>query len=218
MPFSHNQLTNIPKTLSDPRFATYLQHCNNNKTLALQLYKWNVEISSAFIIPLHFLEISIRNAVVEGIESVHTQNWAWNQGYIRSLPNPPRGYSPQRNLQEVARHQPTTGKVVAELKFVFWEKMFTSRHDTRIWNHHINNVFPHTPNSMTVAQIREVLHNDIFVVRKLRNRIAHHEPIFSRNLQDDYNKIRELVSWRDTATSDWMNNIQSVTNLIPQKP
>lgn len=217
MSFSRTQLSNIPKVLSDPRFTTYLQHCNNDKSLALQLYQWNLEISAAFIVPLHFLEISIRNAVVEGLESVHTHNWAWNQGYIRSLPNHQRGYSPQRNLQEVAGHQPTVGKVVAELKFVFWEKMFTSRHDVVLWDHHINNIFPFAPNSMTVSQLRTAIHNDMFIVRKLRNRIAHHEPIFTRDLLDDYNKIFELVSWRDTTTSNWMNEIQSVTNFISSK-
>jgi len=219
MSFSHDQLTNIPKTLSNPRFATYLQHCNNDKKAALQLYQWNLELSSAFIVPLHFLEISIRNAVVEGLESVHTQNWAWNQGYIRSLPNPRRGYSPQRDLiQASSAHQPTIGKVVAELKFVFWEKMFTTRHDARIWDNHINNVFPYAPNTMTVPQLRQKIYDDIFIVRKLRNRIAHHEPIFTRNLQADYDKIYELISWRDTHTADWMDGLQSVTRLIAAKP
>jgi len=218
MSFSHNQLSNIPKTLSEPRFATYLQHCNNDKAQALQLYQWNLELSSAFIVPLHLLEISIRNAVVEALESVHTHNWAWNKGYIRSLPNPPRSYNPQKNLQEVAKKQPTAGKVVAELKFVFWEKMFTSRHDVKIWNHHIKNVFPHALNSIPAPQLRKKIYSDISTIRNLRNRIAHHEPIFSRNLQDDYNKIYDLISWRDTDTAEWMNDIQSVTSLISTKP
>ncbi len=218
MPFSHIQLSNIPRTLSDPRFTTYLQHCNNDKTLALQLYRWNLELSSAFIVPLHFLEISIRNAVVEGLESVHGQNWAWNNGYIRSLPGPSKGYNPQKNLREIAEKQPTAGKVVAELKFVFWERMFTRRHDKRIWNDHLKNVFPHAPDAMTVPALRKAIYDDVQLVRKLRNRIAHHEPIFYRDLQDDYDKIRELVFWRDTATAAWMDEIQSVMNLIAQKP
>lgn len=218
MAFSHNQLSNIPKTLSAPRFATYLQHCNNNKALALELYQWNLELSSAFIVPLHLLEISIRNAVVEGLESVHTHNWAWNDGYIRSLPSPTTGYNPKNNLRQVARNQPTIGKVVAELKFVFWENMFTSRHDDRLWNHHLNNVFPDAPYVMTIPQLRARIYEDISIIRNLRNRIAHHEPIFSRDVQSEYNKIRGLISWRDTTTSDWMHNIQSVTHLISERP
>lgn len=216
MTFTEEQLNNIPHILSEPRFATYLQHCNNDRTCALELYQWNLEISSAFLLPLHLLEISLRNAVSECLESTYTSNWPWNQRFILSLPNS-NGYNPRRNLQQTASMQsPTMGKVVSELKFVFWEKMFTARHDIRIWNQHIRTAFPNSPQQMTPRQIREQAFQDIFTIRSLRNRIAHHEPIFRRNLQEDYNKIHELVEWRDKTTADWMNNIQHVTTLIPK--
>ncbi len=218
MSYTREQLNNIPHILSEPRFATYLQHCGNDRTCALRLYQWNLEISSAFLLPLHLLEISLRNAVAESIENVYTQNWPWDQRFILSLPDRGR-FSPRSNLQQVARMQnPTVGKVVAELKFVFWEKMFTARHDVRIWNHHIKTAFPNSPQNMSVREIREKAFDDIFCIRGLRNRIAHHEPIFSRNLQEDYKEIHELIEWRDQTTSDWMDNIQNVTNLIGQKP
>ncbi|MFK4753761.1 hypothetical protein WG929_15200 [Oceanobacter sp. wDCs-4] len=216
--FSHKELVNIPKTLSQPRFATYLQHCGNDKERALVLYKWNLEVSSAFLIPLHMLEVSTRNAVVEAIEAVHTANWPWNNGFIRSLTNPQVGYSPKRDLMAVAGREPTMGKVVAELKFVFWERMFTSRHDNRLWNQHIKASFPFAPTNDTAQQIRASLYNDIFTIRELRNRIAHHEPIFSRNLQADYDNILKIVGWRDDATAAWMDGFQTVTELIRTKP
>ena len=219
MPYTTEQLSNIPNMLSQPRFATYLQHCNNDRASALALYQWNLELSSAFVIPLHILEVSLRNAVVESLEIVHTSNWPWNQGLIRRLPNPKVGYSPTRDLSNVAKMQnPTMGKVVAELKFVFWEKMFTKRHDKRLWNNHIRTSFPNAPLTMTEAQIRAQIYNDVFTIRKLRNRIAHHEPIFTRNLQNDFDKIHALISWRDKVTADWMKDIESVTRLISEHP
>ena len=218
MSFSHKELAQIPHTLSEPRFATYLRHCGDDKEHALRLYKWNLELSSAFIIPLHLLEISTRNAIVEALEAVHTANWPWNNGFMRSLTDPAKGYSPKRDLRTVASREPTMGKVVAELKFVFWERMFTARHDARLWNQHIKAVFPFAPATLSVQQIRARLYNDIFTIRELRNRIAHHEPIFSRNLQDDYDKMLEIVSWRDDTTANWMNGLQSVMLLIPEKP
>ena len=219
MPYTTDQLSNIPHVLSQPRFATYLQNSNNDKDKALALYQWNLELTSAFIVPLHILEISLRNAVVESLEIVHTTNWPWNQGLIRRLPNPKVGYSPARDLSNVANMKnPTMGKVVAELKFVFWEKMFTKRHDNRLWNNHIMTSFPNAPVSMTTAEIRSKIYEDISIIRKLRNRIAHHEPIFIRNTQDDFDKIHELISRRDTVTAEWMNKIQTVTRLISERP
>ncbi len=218
MLFSAEQLSNIPNVISAPRFATYLRHCHNDRVKALRLYQWNMELSSAFIIPLHVLEVSIRNAVVEALEAVHTSNWPWNQGFMISLPNPRSGYSPTNNLQQVSRQQPTMGKVVAELKFVFWEKMFTSRHDSRIWNTHINSLFPYAPSTMNVQQIRSCIHGNVRDIRELRNRIAHHEPIFLRNPSNDYADIHKLIHWRSDVVADWMDNFQTVTRLIGQRP
>jgi hypothetical protein len=218
MEFSVQHLARIPHTLSEPRFATYLQHCDNNKDLALRVYQWNLELSSAFFVPLHLLEISIRNAVAESIAQVHTANWPWTNGFIRSLPSPQRAYNPQRNLTEVAHREHTTGKVVAELKFVFWEKMFTRRHDERIWNHHLRTAFPNAPARATIQNVREEILNSINTIRGLRNRIAHHEPIFVRDLQVEYNLILKLIQWRDSSTLGWLNDFEKVTALIGQKP
>ena len=85
------------------------------------------------------------------------------------------------------------------------------------WDQHIKMVFPYAPDAMTVSQLRQRIYDDIFIIRGLRNRIAHHEPIFSRNNQDDYNQIYELISWRDKTTADWMDSI-AVTELITKQP
>jgi hypothetical protein len=218
MLFSSEQLSNIPHIISEPRFATYLQNCNNDRIKALQLYQWNLQLSSAFVIPLHLLEISIRNAVVEALEQVHTSNWPWTQGFILSLPNPHTGYNPRRSLVSIAQSQRRMGKVVAELNLVFWEKMFTSRHDERIWNNHIKSIFPHSPANMTASQVRAYIHNYVREIRELRNRIAHHEPIFLRNTSNDYENILKIIAWRNRVTSEWMDSFQTVTKLIVEKP
>jgi hypothetical protein len=121
-------------------------------------------------------------------------------------------------LTQVAQQQSTTGKVVAELKFVFWEKMLTSRHDERIWNDHLKTVFPYAPDTLNTAELRTRIYTDVFKIRKLRNRIAHHEPIFVRDLQAEYDTIFELIQWRDQATANWMDEFQQVKKLLAEEP
>jgi len=41
--------------------------------------------------------------------------------------------------------------------------------------------------------LRRTLHEDLERLRKLRNRIAYHEPIFDRNLAIDHEKICGLI-------------------------
>ena len=114
--------------------------------------------------------------------------------------------------------QPTTGKVIPELKFVFWQTMFTSRFDVRLWQPHLRTVLPHLDAAKTVAQLRAMIYGELDQLRKLRNRIAHHEPIFSRNLGDDFEKMRELIALRCPITSAWMLHNQQATVLIGAKP
>ena len=118
--FTFDELRDLPFVISAPRFATYLQARANRPDLALALYRWNLEVSAAFMGPLHLCEITLRNGVAESIEAIHGRAWPWAKGFLRSLPSPKRGYNPQKDLRETAGQQPTAGKVVAELKFVFF--------------------------------------------------------------------------------------------------
>lgn len=86
MPFSAEELRDLPDIISAPRFATYLQAKGGHVADALELYAWNAEVSAAFMVPLHLAEVAIRNAAAEAIEAVHGANWPWVKGFIRGLP------------------------------------------------------------------------------------------------------------------------------------
>ena len=220
MPFSPIELNDLPAVISAPRFATYLQARGNHKTDALALYEWNLELSAAFIVPLQICEVAVRNGVVEVLEKVHGANWPWTNGFIRSLPRPKMHwhYNPQTDLRNVAGRMPTAGKVVAELKFAFWEKTFTVGQDARLWVPHMNDAFPGIPTGMPIPTARANIFAALQAVRELRNRIAHHEPIFTRNISDEYQRLHHLISWRNPTAAGWMDRVQKVTGLIPLCP
>jgi len=220
LPFSEEELHALPDTISPPRFATYLQAMNNDKKAALLLYQWNLQISAALIVPLQVCEVAARNGVVEVLEKVHGPNWPWSNGFIRSLPVPknPLHYNPQIDLRGVAGRMPTAGKVVAELKCAFWEKVFTAGQDTRLWIPHLHSAFPGINSAIPISKARADAFDALQKIRKLRNRIAHHEPIFTRNIADDYARIHDVISWRRPVAAAWMDKLQDVTTLIPLKP
>ncbi len=218
-PFTPEEEHHLPSILSAPRFATYLRETGNDRTRALSLYHWNLQVSAAFLIPLHVVEITLRNAIVEAIEATHGGTWPWTEGFIRSLTDPRApAYSPKRDLWNCARQQPTAGKVVAELKFVFWEKMLTSRHQGRLWDNQFFVVFPDAPRGVTSSQRRSELRADIEEIRRLRNRIAHHEPIFSRSLDRDFERIIRCIRWRNDTTASWVEEIETVRALMAIRP
>ena len=189
-------------------------------TQALELYGWNALVSGALLMPLHVCEVVLRNAVSEALEAKYGINWPWDTSFELSLPNPAVGYNPRRDLQSARNRVLTTGKVIPELKFVFWQKLFTARYDKRLWDGYLPIVLPNIGigSAMTVAKARQRVYDDLEKIRKLRNRIAHHEPIIARNLQDDLQRIDELIRFRCQDTAGWMRNNQQAVTLIAARP
>ncbi|WP_019406868.1 hypothetical protein [Stutzerimonas stutzeri] len=211
----------VRSALSPARMATYEAAAGapaDDDLSALELYAWNAEVSGALLAPLHLCEVVIRNAVADALEAVYGQSWPWSATFERSLPDPLLGYSPRRDLQTARRSAPTPGKVIPELKFVFWQKMFTSRYDTRLWEANLQRVLPNMNPTLTIAARRQLIYNELEQLRKLRNRIAHHEPIFTRRLADDYQKILDLVGYRCLITAAWLDQNQTATQEIAAKP
>jgi hypothetical protein len=223
--FSAEEQVAIPVLLSTPRFQTFLDARSNNVLKALQLYHWNAQVSSAFLYPLHVFEICIRNAVANAAESFYqTDEWPWSSAFEMSLPTTgsPHHFSARRELVNTRDWQPrppqTTGKVIAELKFAFWVSMYTGRHDGRLWNPSLRREYPNIPASMSVRAARGKIHSTADKVRDLRNRIAHHEPIFSRDLKNEYDQMAEIVGYRCAHTAAWMKRTQDVVWLLDLRP
>jgi hypothetical protein len=211
----------VSDALSAARMSTYENAAGktgNDDPAALELYSWNAQVSAALLAPLHIGEVVIRNAVSDALESVYGPTWPWSVVFELSLPAPSIGYNPRRDLQNSRKHQLTTGKVIPELKFVFWQQMFTSRHDLRVWNGQLVSVLPNMDATKSVPQLRQGIYNDLEELRKLRNRIAHHEPIFRRTLADDMQRIHDLVALRCHVTAAWMMNNQQASAFISRRP
>jgi len=209
-------------SLSPARIGTYetaTGTLGDEDPRALALYAWNAAVSAALLAPLHICEVVIRNAAADALQAVYGPRWPWEVTFVLSLPNPSGNqYSSRRDLKSVAAKQPSTGKVIPELKFVFWQEMFTHRHDVRLWDPHLRQVFPcHNP-ADTVVGLRKAIYRDLEAIRKLRNRIAHHEPIFNRNLKEDFERIAKLVEQRSTLIASWMVANQDASRLISQPP
>jgi hypothetical protein len=207
----------IQRSLSPARLSTYERTCKTGATNPLELYVWNARISASLLLPLHFCEVSTRNAVSEVLTRAYEERWPWNSACERSLPS--KGYSsPRDELIKVREKFSSTGQVIPELKFVFWQKMFTARYDDQLWGPHLRVIFPAAPEELSNSEIRLKLHDQLEQVRKLRNRIAHHEPIFQRDLASDYQAIELLIRWRCPQTADWMHHHQQVTCILAQDP
>lgn len=218
-----DQIAAVKGALSAPRIGTYEVAAGTNGNedpSALNLYLWNAQISGAFLAPLHICEVVVRNAVANALEPKYGAKWAWSPAFEQSLPFLPGKYSPRQDLVNARRKAHTVGKVIPELKFAFWQRMFTSRHDVRLWETYLLQVMPGLDASKPVKQLRRLIYDDLEEIRALRNRIAHHEPILTRNLADDFTRITRLIAYRSQVTADWMtsHHEKQLQAMLQKKP
>lgn len=216
--FTPTQIADLEAVLSGPRFGTYLREMAGDRDKAMQLYAWNTEISAAFYVTLQFAEVAVRNGAVEAIEIEFGPNWHLNRGFSHTLRVMRRGYQPRDDLSACARRLPTAGKVVAELKFAFWQHLFVTGQDARLWLPHFQTVFPGSDPAKPIPRRRTDMFDTIEKIREFRNRIAHHEPIFGRNLVEEKDRIRSVVAWRRPGSAAWLDSIETVTGLLARRP
>lgn len=55
-------------------------------------------------------------------------------------------------------------------------------------------------------------------LRRLRNRIAHHEPILNRNIAADYASILDLIRYISPTTAQWVDCQSQVAAVLATKP
>ncbi len=206
---SDSAVAGLVSAVSSTRFDTYRQGVDSD-VAALQLYTWNTAASAAFYGPLQTLEITLRNAVHDAMREAHGTRWFENPLLLRP--------AEQDKIDEAIQHlnylrkQPTAGRVVALLPFGFWVTLFANAYDTTIWRTDLHNIF--TPR----VKDRGGLHNTLDRLRTLRNRIAHHEPIFQRSLKDDYQRIRVVIGHLSRPTLAWQDHHSRVSEVLNVKP
>lgn len=216
MHLSSAQTAAIASSLSPARLGTYLIAKGfSPKATALDIYVWNALVSGAFFSSLHICEVVMRNGIAHALTLKYGPNWPWDAGFERTLPA-----ARKTDLQQARQGIPigSTGKVIAELKFIFWCKMFTVRHDPHVWNVNLREAFPFLPSPLTVAVDRTMLYDDMEALRGFRNRIAHHEPIIAYPLDVHHKRIIQLIKNRSGETAEWLNQWEVVTAALAARP
>ena len=199
--------------LSHARMSTYDAAVAHAGLPALELYSWNAQVSAALFAPLQICEVVIRNAVADALAVLYGPLWPWNPTFETSLP-----YGRMNDLRAAREGATTAGQVIPELSFYFWQQMFTNRHFGRIWSVHIDRLFPNMEAGLTKQGKRILIHNELEHIRELRNRIAHHEPIFRRDLGSDYLRIVNLVRFKCAASANWLEENNFFSTIYAQKP
>lgn len=185
----------LSKSISSNRLEKYLDGQDENLSLALSRYEYNTRLSEAFYTALQALEITLRNHVHEALIPVYGSHWLETQAPELEPDSISDIEDAIQSLKE--RGKPIEeGRIIAELRFSFWVGLIAKRYDNTLWRGAIFKAFKRGTN-------RQVLHGRLNAIRRLRNRIAHHEPIFHLDVEKTHAEVAEAIRWMCPATAEW---------------
>ncbi len=207
--YTNEQLDSLVITLSTDRLTPYVNAANGERLHAIRLYEWNTAISESLYGVLQGLEVALRNS----FHRILSQALGRADWYDVCGLQPDQQEDVRKAKGRIVRDGKVVipCKVIAELTFGFWVSLVGPAYAQSIWDQHLHKAF--------VANLgRKAVHKRLERIRKLRNRVAHHESILARSLKSDYSRIIEAVHWMCPTTAGWIKANSTFHPRFKQKP
>ena len=211
-------LDGLETALSHDRLSTYLEAAGGDRERAIRLHAWNTALCAAFYGPLQGLEVALRNGMHRRLAERYGPAWYDNpnMGLDRGAVGRIVGAR-----SELARdgHEEAPPRIVAMLSFGFWVSLLgpggrietgrKANYEMTLWRPALRGVFAHR-----ATLTRRQAHRPLDALRILRNRIAHHEPVFTRDLTEDHERILDVTDWISPATRTWIKHHSRVSAVL----
>lgn len=187
----------LRKAISHERLDAYRQKGGKlDDSNLFAHYAWNIALSERLYPALQGLEVTLRNSIHDAFSAKYeTEEWYMRKGLLDAR----EWASLEKALNELrkCRKPREPGRVIAELNFGFWTSLFDSRYEQTFWHGLIQPVFPYLPKPM---RRRKTLSNRLNRIRRLRNRVFHHEPIwYWSDLSQQHEQIHETIAWMNPS-------------------
>lgn len=213
----------VARALSRERLNPYLQDADNDPTQALALYEWNEDVGSAFQIILSRFEVTFRNSIDRCLVDAYGRDWLTDgRARLDHVAN-----ARVDKVLNALRHQRKSVQppnIIAALPLGFWVSLLGSGglmarrgpkadYETTIWRKAVRNAFP-----CRERLVRRTVHALVTPLHKLRNRIAHCEPIYHLDLALEHQRILDVTGWMSPEMRKWIIQKTEVPRLLGECP
>jgi len=157
-----------------------LPYINGNEEFdrVLTQYHANILLSEAMIPCLHYFEVCLRNCIDQVIQENYSKNWLVKPPYKLMISDKYiKKIEALLKMGEEKRKIQTHDDILAQMGFGFWCSFFQPKYDPILWHRKdaLKNIFP---NLSRIDRKRSQIEKKILKIKQIRNRIAHHEPIW----------------------------------------
>lgn len=199
--FSSTNLPRIQQSLSVPRLDRYMHMAKGDLKLALAFHNWNTALGSSLHLPLQIFELSFRNCLHDSLSGRFGHDWYDSQFAILDADGQRTVTVAKDKLIKQGRPI-SSPPVIAQFTFGFWLNLLKRRYETPFWIPAIKNGFTHAPKPV----MRQATFDAVDKIRNLRNRIAHHEPIYTRDLRAELKHVTHVAAWICPDTAQWIEH------------
>lgn len=207
--FDANARQEVVDTLTAPRLSKYMWAAGQDVEHALHLYVLNTKVSAALMIDLHYVEVALRNKFDRELAARWGATWFDDPGFLAHADQRMKDII-QKALRDASKkkrpgHPLPPGKVIAELTFGFWLQLTDRGLEHALWTPALHKAFAprKAPKRSAFNQLLEKL-------RQLRNRVAHHEPIFHLDLVTAQQQVRDACLLLCPRTADLMDGTSTL--------
>jgi hypothetical protein len=208
---SDERLTHL---LGQERLSTYMARSGDFHA-GMKLYRWNAAVSAAFWPSLGHVEVALRNAMSDGLAARHVRlgrDGSWLDDPASELDARMRSHIAAARRRVVQRGKGVTdGQTISALGFGFWRFLVT-RGRTALWPD-LASAFPGAPDRR-----RETVEDPVARLHELRNRIAHHQRIWNRDLAASYADVLLVARYLDADLPAWIARDCRVPVLLRARP
>ena len=169
----------------------------------MDLYAWTTVVSAAFYEPLQGLEIALRNALHGPVARCYGAAWYDNPAVgldLGSLERVAQGEAGDRARRPGVAAVAGGGEALVRLLGVVGRRRRADRPGRRQGVLRDDALASGVASRVSSPRGKHGLN----ALRKLRNRIAHHEPIFARQLVGDHGRILEVTGWISPVARMWV--------------
>ncbi len=166
--------------MSSQRMNRYNLACFNDTKKAMTLYRLNLRLTQELFTIVSCFEIALRNAINKNYTFHFGNDWLRNSSTAG-------GMFDNRNCRHTADIINATirflganyshYKLIAEMDFGFWRYLFAQPQFYSA-GQSLLNIFPDKPRSSALVNYNQrFVFNELEKINKMRNRLAHHEPV-----------------------------------------
>jgi hypothetical protein len=202
--YTDAQLQTLTTYISYERLRNYIasikdyENATDRLRKAIKLYEKNTTYCEAMYTVMQGFEVTFRNAIHNRLTTDLATPWWFD---ILELRRDEREAITRAKQTIADKPQAITpDRVVGELSFGFWVKLFSGEYADTMWGPSLKNILP-------AGSERGLMYSRFKELKTLRNRIAHHNRIIGRPpvaVKQLYEHTLETIGWLDPTVRDWV--------------